>query len=180
MTDKEKEQNVINVWGIANIGCTIENPTFQTLVHDSKPQETRGTETVVEEPIEEEEQFEEEPNYFAPRKNISVFLCQDWFDKVSVNKTKYTKDWRVTLMVDLMASEYGTEIAKDWADPEKRTQVKCAIVGALIDTGVLKSSYNALAPELDISEIAVASLAKYMGYGKKQPYYDWLREYVKK
>ena len=34
MGDKEKEQQqaTINVWGIANIGCTIENPTFQTLV----------------------------------------------------------------------------------------------------------------------------------------------------
>lgn len=179
MTDKEKEQNVINVWGIANIGCTIENPTFQTLVNDTKPQETRVTEDVVEEPIEEEEQFEESPNSFAPQKNISVMLCQSWFDAYSKDKTKYTTNWREKLMEDLMASEYGTEIAKDWTDPGKRTQVKCALVGALIDAGVLKSSYNALAPELGISEIAVASLAKYMGYGKKQPYYDWLMEYVK-
>ena len=33
MDDKEKEQQAsINVWGIANIGCEMENPTFQTLV----------------------------------------------------------------------------------------------------------------------------------------------------
>ena len=34
MDDKEKEQQQapINVWGIANIGCEMENPTFQTLV----------------------------------------------------------------------------------------------------------------------------------------------------
>jgi hypothetical protein len=28
----KQEPNVINVWGLANIGCTMENPTFQTLV----------------------------------------------------------------------------------------------------------------------------------------------------
>lgn len=32
MNDKEKQdQAPINVWGIANIGCTMENVTFQTL-----------------------------------------------------------------------------------------------------------------------------------------------------
>ena len=37
MDDKEKlQQAAINVYGIANIGCTIENPTFQTLVQDKE------------------------------------------------------------------------------------------------------------------------------------------------
>ena len=30
--EKEKQQAAINVWGIANIGCEMVNPTFQTLV----------------------------------------------------------------------------------------------------------------------------------------------------
>ena len=30
--DKKEQPNVINVWGLANIGCSMENPTFQTLV----------------------------------------------------------------------------------------------------------------------------------------------------
>ena len=30
--DKQQQQASINVWGIANIGCEMENPTFQTLV----------------------------------------------------------------------------------------------------------------------------------------------------
>lgn len=34
MDNKEKQAS-INVWGIANIGCTMENPTFQTLVQPS-------------------------------------------------------------------------------------------------------------------------------------------------
>ena len=33
MDDEDKQQQAsINVWGIANIGCEMENPTFQTLV----------------------------------------------------------------------------------------------------------------------------------------------------
>ena len=31
-TDNKQQQAPINVWGIANIGCEMENPTFQTLV----------------------------------------------------------------------------------------------------------------------------------------------------
>ena len=39
MDDKEKEQQAsINVWGIANIGCEMENPTFQTLVVSAEGQ----------------------------------------------------------------------------------------------------------------------------------------------
>ena len=33
--DNKEKQAPINVWGIANIGCTMENPTFQTLVQPS-------------------------------------------------------------------------------------------------------------------------------------------------
>ena len=36
--DKKGQANVINVWGLANIGCTMENPTFQTLVQGSDVQ----------------------------------------------------------------------------------------------------------------------------------------------
>ena len=46
MNDKEKElqQAPINVWGIANIGCTMENPTFQTLVVSPEGQKAEETE----------------------------------------------------------------------------------------------------------------------------------------
>ena len=51
MDDKEKEQlqAPINVWGIANIGCTIENPTYQTLVVSPDEQKAQETEIVEEE-----------------------------------------------------------------------------------------------------------------------------------
>ena len=38
--NKQEEPNVINVWGMANIGCTMHNPTFQTLVADHDTQKT--------------------------------------------------------------------------------------------------------------------------------------------
>ena len=46
MNDKEKElqQTPINVWGIANIGCTMENPTFQTLVVSPEGQKAEEAE----------------------------------------------------------------------------------------------------------------------------------------
>ena len=38
MDEKEKlQQAAINVFGVANIGCTMENVTFQTLVQDAGP-----------------------------------------------------------------------------------------------------------------------------------------------
>lgn len=119
-----------------------------------------------------------ELNYFAPKKIIADLLCQNWFDEVCSDIDKYTTTWREKMVEALMESEYGEGIAREWAEPDKRLQVKCAFVGALKDAGVIKGSYNALAPQLGIMKVAHASLAKYMGYGKKQPYFDWLKQYV--
>ena len=51
MDDKDKQQQAsINVWGIANIGCEMENPTFQTLVvspEGEKAQEADAKEVFV-------------------------------------------------------------------------------------------------------------------------------------
>ena len=42
MDDKDKQQQApINVWGIANIGCEMENPTFQTLVVSAEAQKAQ-------------------------------------------------------------------------------------------------------------------------------------------
>ena len=50
MDDKEKQQEAtINVWGIANIGCTMDNPTFQTLVVGSESQTTQEPDANTEE-----------------------------------------------------------------------------------------------------------------------------------
>ena len=52
MNDKEKQaQAPINVWGIANIGCSMENVTFQTLV--ATPEGTKTEEAEVVEDVTE-------------------------------------------------------------------------------------------------------------------------------
>ena len=48
--DKQQQQAAINVWGIANIGCEMENCTFQTLVvspEEQNPQKADAEEVFV-------------------------------------------------------------------------------------------------------------------------------------
>jgi len=53
MDDKEKHTQIpINVWGIANIGCSMENVTFQTLV--AAPEGTTSEEAEVVEEVRNE------------------------------------------------------------------------------------------------------------------------------
>ena len=181
MKKKKEKVNVINVWGLANIGCTITNPIYQTMTQgnpmykDETEEKDSGDEQIME--VIQEEETQETPNYFAPQKNIAVFLCEEWFDGVSTNKKKYTPKWRETLMEKLMNSEHKDEIAKEWADKKKQTQLKCKIVGALIKAKVLKGSYREVASKLNIDKINFESLAKYMGYN--EVYTDWIMNYVR-
>ena len=45
--DERQQQAPINVWGIANIGCEMENPTFQTLVVSPEEQKADAKEVFV-------------------------------------------------------------------------------------------------------------------------------------
>lgn len=119
-----------------------------------------------------------EINYFAPKKALLAILNDAWFDGVSVDKRKYNIIWRQSLVEALMKSDYAKDIATEWTKVGKRLQIKCAFVGALKDVGVLTGSYNSIAPKLGVTDIDAASLAKYMGYGKKKSYYEWLKLYV--
>lgn len=143
--------------------------------------EAEEAEIEEQEPLKQVENKTEAPddtlqelNYFAPQKNISVFLCQDWFDEVSTNKKKYTSEWREKLMEALLESEYKDGIAEDWLQEGKRSQLKCTIVGILIDAKVLKGSYRSVAATLRLDDLKSASLARYMSKAKNQPYYEWL------
>lgn len=44
--DEKEKRTMINVWGIANIGCTMENPTFQTIMVDENQQNVEAAEMV--------------------------------------------------------------------------------------------------------------------------------------
>lgn len=120
-----------------------------------------------------------ELNYFAPKKALQSMLNDAWFDSVSVDKRKYNMKWRQSLVEHLMRSNYAKDIATEWAKEGKRLQVRCAFVGALKDVGVLAGSYNSIALKLGVNDIDAASVAKYMGYGKKKSYYEWLKLYVR-
>ena len=118
----------------------------------------------------------EQLNYFAPTKNLKVLLAQEWFKVLTTDENHYTEQWTVQFVDALMHSEWGEQIARDWAIKDKRQTIKCMIIGALKDAGVLKGSYNFIANQLDKEN--AATLAKYMGQGKKQPYAEWVHSHI--
>ena len=120
-------------------------------------------------------------NYFAPKKNLQVMLCEDWFDKVCADKKKFTTAWREKFVADLMASEYRDKIAEDWAKSDQRLQIKGRVIGALIAAGVInKKALPVARTYYNINEntAEVKTLAKYMGDSRKEFYTDWIKEYV--
>lgn len=156
------------------IGAFFSDEAEEAEIEEQDPPEQ------VENKTETPDDTPQELNYFAPQKNLSVFLCQDWFDEVSSNKKKYTCNWREKLMKALLESEYKDGIAKEWLHEKKRTQMKCAIVGVLIDAKVLKGSYRSVAATLRLDDLKPASLARYMSKAKNQPYYEWLKAIAEK
>lgn len=134
-------------------------------------------------PHNQERQRDDSLNYFAPRKNLQMMLCEEWFDKVSTDKKMYTRAWRETLVLELMKSEHGDYIARKWSDKTQRLQIKGHVVGALKEAGVLKGSDLAVAraylgkEEKDLSK-EVKTFAKYMGDSRHEPYFEWVAEYV--
>ena len=122
---------------------------------------------------------EEQLNFFAPTKHLTLLLQEEWFALLTTNENLYVQQWRQQMVEALMATEWGEQIARDWAVSEKRLTLKCMIVGCLKDAGVIKGSYNQIAKLLDFDDENTATLAKYLGMGKKQPYADWISDYVK-
>ena len=121
-------------------------------------------------------------NYFAPKKILQDLLCMEWFDKVSMDKKRFTMGWRNQLIEDLMKSEYRDEIAEAWAKKELRLQVKGHVMGALAAAGVFSKKALAIAriyygTGTDNTK-EVKTLAKYMGDSRKEYYTDWIVEYV--
>ena len=142
-------------------------------------QKSRQQEEVTATAQSETEEPAQELNYFAPTKNLQELLKKDWFDSLSTDQGKYTQEWRKELVAALMDSEFKDEIATLWAKKDKTLWVKCTFVGALKDAKVIKGSYTQIAKMLELGEDKPAeTLARYMGEGKNQPYYDWLVEYV--
>lgn len=132
-----------------------------------------------------------ELNYFQPQKHLSAMLCGDWFVKNQTN-SMFTNKWTNNFVADLLKSEYGDLIATEWAKRgklDRRDYIRGSIVGLLKEAGVLKGSNLAIARTyLGIREKTrdeelkkkVNTFANYMGKGRKEPYADWVMEYVDK
>ena len=125
------------------------------------------------------EDSEDVLNYFAPAKNLKVLLTEEWFGMLTADEKRFTTKWLHGFVDALMASEWRDQIASDWAVADKRLGLKCMIIGLLKDAGVIRGSYNSIAKLLDMDNENPATLAKYMGMGKKQPYAEWIADYVK-
>ena len=125
------------------------------------------------------EMAEEPLNFFAPSKNMKALLGGEWFSLLTTDDKRFNRQWTDGFVEALMHSEWGERIAREWAVADKRLTLKCMIVGVLKDIGVIKGSYNQIAKLLDIDEENPATLAKYLGMGKKQPYAEWIEGYVK-
>lgn len=129
---------------------------------------------------------EEELNYFAPTNSLQHLLKQPWFAEVRTDEG-YDAAWTDAFVEALIGSEYGEQIAHDWAVQglrERKTQVKGHVVGLLKDAGVLKGSYGSIARMVGIivneenKKDPCKTFADYMARGKKQSYAIWVKEYV--
>lgn len=118
-------------------------------------------------------------NYFAPTKNLQELLRQPWF-KALCTDARFDQQWTDDFISALMASEFKDGIAQDWAIQGKRrkvTQIKGYIVGLLSDAGVLKGSYDSIAARIGLTDDP-RSFSRYMSQGKKQPFAEWVSDYV--
>lgn len=164
-----------------------------------------GNQKVEDEPIGEEAEFEEvkdvqqkesnkvagekekKLNYTSPTIALQRMLEGDWFDNVSTDKGLYSKEWRTKLVADLMASTHGAYIARLWVHEDKRATIKGRLIGTLVGAGVLSTNKSAVARAYlgysdntrdEDEKREVNTLGKYIGQWKKEPYADWVRDYV--
>jgi len=128
-------------------------------------------------------------NFKSPTIVLQRMLEGDWFDRVSADKGLYNKDWRNKLVADLMASEHGAYIARLWQHEDKRLTIKGQLLGTLVGAGVMSKNKSAVARAfLVISDNTrdedekkeVNTFGKYIGKGDKEPYADWVKDYVDK
>ena len=117
-----------------------------------------------------------ELNYFAPMISLQRLLKSSWIKDVRAND-EYNEQWTDTFIDALMQSEFREHIALEWGKEDRRLQIKGYIVGLLKDAGVLKGSYDKISEKVSLIENP-RTFSKYMGAGKKQPYADWVKDYV--
>lgn len=175
--DSDKQNIVSQMAWILNYQPTIG----QQNIYMGSQQPTEPTTEDEAEPTEPTSAAQQPLNLFAPKKNLQELLRGAWFAEVRSN-ARYDAAWTDAFIDALMQSEYGEEIAREWAvkgERSKRTQLKAYVAGLLKDAGVLRGSYDAIAAKIDPND-QKRSFSRYMSQGKRQPYADWVLENAQK
>lgn len=184
MEEKKKRKRSFGVTFTGNV--TFQGPMFD--IHDNDHVHIQS-EKVAYEVAEDDESLElenditqppqeEELNYFQPKLHLTRLLEMEWFDLCRSQKS-YTCSWREGLVDALMESQWKDHIAREWSSARKRVAMKGYLMGILKDIGVLKGSYDSIAMVAHIIKNS-RTLSRYMGMGKKQPYYSLVVEYQKR
>lgn len=126
-----------------------------------------------------EEFFNQEPNRFQTGMFLKEVLKGNWFEEVRTQQ-RYTEQWRNAFVDALLESDYGWDIAKTWERKRKRESLKGYIVGCLKDTDVISGTYDGIARVMGYGEKSYRSFSKYLGRGKNQIFFEWIKEYVEK
>ena len=184
MEEKKKTKRAFGVTFTGNV--TFQGPMFD--IHDNDHVHVQAEKVAYEVPEDDESleletdvtlpPQEEELNYFQPTLHLKRLLEMEWFDLCCTQKS-YTCSWRDGLVEELMKSPWKDHIAREWSSARKRIAIKGYLMGILKDIGVLKGSYDSIAMVANIIKNS-RTLSRYMGLGKKQPYYSWVVEYQKK
>ena len=186
MSKEQDKKNVYNqmAW-ILNYQPTIGEQHIhmggqQEDLNDNENDNGNGNDGSTSSPqANEEAERGEELNFFAPKKNLQELLKQAWFADVRTDG-KYDAAWTDAFVEALMASEFGEGIARQWAVKgarNKRNQLKAYVVGLLKDAGVLKGSYVEIGNSTGLNN-EERTFSTNMSRGKKQPFADWVKEYV--
>ena len=120
-------------------------------------------------------------NTFAPAKLIMETIASPQLLK-QVSYAKYTRAWFEQFTQQLLASPHGTMIAEEWNAGGKCIKIPAYVAGCLLKAGVYHGNMSSVARAIiDCRPIGVkpSSYSTYIGEGKKQPYLEWVLEYVK-
>lgn len=144
-----------------------ENKRLNTLLEEMR-QNNKAQDTV-----------DEEPNFFQAGRFLKGVLNGNWFEKVRTQQ-RYTSKWREAFVDALLKSDYGWDIAKAWENKDKREPLKAYIVGCLKDTGVISGAYDVIAKLMEYDEESYRTFSRYLGRGKNQDFFEWIKDYVEK
>ena len=128
-----------------------------------------------------EESTLENTKYFAFANHMKKILLSDDIAPFIADK-RFTHQFLVKLVDELMLSEYGDMIVERWRNKRKHNTLIGNVIGCIKSAGILAGSDLNIAG--NITAIAIGrdqepkTLASYMGRCKDIPCKDWISKYV--